>query len=98
MGNPAVKPSEEAAERHHEALKKFPNVLNVSAGADRIVVFVSKKLDKASLKEGEALPESIEGIPVDVVELSTKDFVLGRTSASEKSPRIQRRLAGGVRR
>lgn len=103
-----MNPIKEAIEKRWGELRRYPNVLNVNlskkfvkgqmTGTDCITVFVSKKLSEAELKTEEILPKVLDGIPVDVVELSTKDYVMGETSASRRSPEVQRRLGGGVRK
>jgi len=91
----------------HRQLKAYPNVLSVRDGVKwendkmtdkrSIVIFVSKKLPLSQLSPLDVLPKEIEGIPVDVVELSTQDYKLGKTSESDLSPETQRRRASGVR-
>lgn len=58
----------------------------------------AKKLGLEPLKPEHIAPQKIEGVPVDVVELSTEDYKLGVTEPSRRSPKIQRRIAGGIRK
>lgn len=58
----------------------------------------AKKLGLEPLKPEHVVPQKIEGMPVDVVELSTKDYELGETSVSRLPPDIQRRLMGAKRK
>lgn len=61
---------------------RSPNVVGVSEGIEVrrgkptgtpcIVVYVTRKVPKAKLK-GHPLPERIEGVPVDVVEVGSVD-------------------------
>jgi len=95
-------------ERHWEKLREFPNVLSVGlskkfvkgvdTGLDSITVFVSSKKPKKLLSKKDILPSELDGVPVDVVELSTSDWEIGETEVSKKPPSVQRRLAGGIRK
>jgi hypothetical protein len=97
--------SKDVAERHFKELLKYPNVLSVTyhkkfvngvkTDIDCISVFVSRKVAEEKLTPAAKIPKMIEGIPTDVVEFAS-DFVMGETSASRKSPAIQRRIGGGV--
>jgi len=58
----------------------------------------AKKLGLEPLKPEHIAPQKLEGMPVDVVELSTKDYVLGETSVSRLPPDVQRRLMGAKRK
>lgn len=58
----------------------------------------AKKLGLEPLKPEHIAPQKLEGIPVDVVELSTKDYQLGETSVSRLPPDVQRRLMGVKRK
>ena len=96
----------------YSKLRQYPNVISFSVTANKrkndndtgvrgITVFVSQKLDKSYMMANcpeDILPEEIDGVPIDVVELSTEDFELGETSKSKLSPFIQRRIAGGVKK
>jgi hypothetical protein len=94
-------------ERYFGYLRKYVNVLNVNTGEEvkdgkktgrrAIVVYVSRKLKLDELKEKDRLPEEIENIPVDVVELSS-DFELGDTKPSRLKPTVQKLISGGVRK
>lgn len=96
----------EVLKKHWKELRAYPNVLNTNYGkkivngvqtdTDAIIVYVSKKHPEEKLDARAVIPKTIEGIPTDVVELSTPDYVLGDTSVSHKPPHIQRRLGGGV--
>jgi hypothetical protein len=93
-------------DEHWEQLKTYPNVLNVSVskkfvkgentGVDCITVYVAKK--KKRIAAQNRIPVEINGIPTDVIELSSPDFELGETAASRKSPAVQRMIAGGVKK
>lgn len=95
-------------EKHWKELRAYQNVLSVGVskkfvngvdtGLDSITVFVSKKKPLAQLKRSEVLPKKLEGVPIDVVELSTSDWKIGETKVSEKAPSVQRRIAGGVKK
>lgn len=97
----------EVLERHPE-LRSLPNVLNVAiatkwidgrdTGIPSIVVYVAKKKSLRALKKVDRVPSKIEGVPVDVIELSSPDFKLGDTAPSRLPPQIQKRIAGGVKR
>lgn len=64
---------------HEQEILRYPNVVGVAAGIGMkggepsgrlcIVVYVGKKLPRTELKAGELLPERIEGVRVDVVEV-----------------------------
>lgn len=68
----------EIATRHEKDLLRYPGVVAVGAGPERregkltgraaLVVTVRTKTDPASLAAGGALPDTLEGLPVDVVE------------------------------
>jgi hypothetical protein len=78
MSEQAVQRALEVKRRHESELLRKPNVVAVGVGfrtraghsADEvcIVVSVSRKLPVAQLKQAEALPASLEGVPIDVVE------------------------------
>lgn len=65
--------------QHEAELLKYPNVVGVAPGIQTkagkptgepcIVVYVSKKLPKSKLAKGAILPDELDGIPVDVVEI-----------------------------
>ncbi len=69
----------DTARSYETYLLGFPNVVGVGTGARRyeaagvseecIRVYVSRKLPRDSLKDGEVLPEWIEGYPVVVEEV-----------------------------
>lgn len=92
--------------KHFDELINYPNVLNVRIGkklvdgqeVDCITIFVSKKKtpDELMMANEAMIPKSIDGACTNVVELSTPDYVLGKTSVSIKPPEVQMRLAGGV--
>jgi hypothetical protein len=97
----------EILEKYFEQLRKYVNVLNVNIGDEitngintgrrAIVVYVSKKKKLDELKHEERLPDTIEDVPVDVIELAS-DYELGDTAPSHLKPEIQKRIAGGVKR
>ena len=65
-------------EKHADRLKSFPNVIGVGVGRElaggkptgrvAIRVYVRKKLPKDQLAPNAVLPDTIEGLPVDVIE------------------------------
>jgi hypothetical protein len=65
--------------RHESELLRYPNVVGVATGMRMrggkptgeacLVVYVRKKFPVAQLAEHDVLPRSIEGIPVDVVDV-----------------------------
>jgi hypothetical protein len=65
--------------KHEAELMRYPNVVGVSEGIEVkrgkptgkqcIVVYVKRKVPKAKLAKRQILPERIEGVPVDVVEV-----------------------------
>ena len=66
----------EVKERHREQLSGLSNVVGVGVGAKivkgqptgamAIKVYVSRKIAKDQLEEGQCVPKEIEGIPTDV--------------------------------
>jgi hypothetical protein len=94
--------------KRHPELRFLSNVLNVGiatkwkdgrdTGTPSIVVYVSTKKSLRSLKKAERIPSEIEGIPVDVIELSTNDYKLSDTKPSRLPLEAQKRIAGGVKR
>jgi len=98
---------EEILEKNFSKLKKYLNVLNIQVGEEiaqgvktgkkAIIVYVSRKLTKSQLKKKDILPDEIENVPVDVVELKS-DYQLGETSVSKLPPNIQKRIASGVKK
>jgi hypothetical protein len=78
MSDQAVQRAQDVKRRHEAELLRRPNVVAVGIGyrtrggqpAEEIciVVSVKAKVPPARLKRGEALPASIEGVPIDVVE------------------------------
>lgn len=69
----------EARTRHEAEILAYPNVVGVASGIKTkggqptgtacIVVYVSRKLPRSRLKKAELIPASLDGIPVDVVEI-----------------------------
>ena len=87
----------------------IPHVLSITAESTKftanqdtkvpcITVFVDRKLPESELSPEHVIPKQINGIPVDVVELSSEAFQIGETPVSRQPPSIQRVIAGGVRR
>jgi hypothetical protein len=78
MSEQAVQHALEVKRRHESELLRKPNVVGVGVGLRTrggqptsevcIVVSVAQKIPAADLKPGEALPTTLEGVPVDVVE------------------------------
>lgn len=99
--------AEQVLERHPE-LRKKANVLNaavatkwkdgVDTGEVSIVAYVIEKKELKVLKKVDRLPSEIEGVPVDVIVLGNEDFALVDTPPSMLPPKVQRRIAGGVRK
>ena len=93
----------------YEKLKSIPHVLSISTESTQftanknmkqpcITVFVDKKLSENELPKEHIIPKEINGILIDVVELSSEDYQIGETSISKKPPSLQRIIAGGVQR
>jgi hypothetical protein len=65
--------------RHESELLRYPHVVGVSEGIRTkqgkptgehcLVVLVERKIPAGELDRGELLPDEVEGIPVDVVEV-----------------------------
>jgi len=78
MSDQAVQHALEVKRRHESDLLRKPNVVAVGVGFRTragqpttevcIVVSVTRKQPVAQLKRGEAMPASLEGVPLDVVE------------------------------
>jgi hypothetical protein len=78
MSQQSVQRATEVKRRVESDLMRKPNVVAVGVGFRQrggrqidevcIVVSVKKKLPRAQLAEGDAVPNSIDGVPVDVVE------------------------------
>ena len=97
---------DEIINKTYKILRHYKNVLNIAKGTKWtngkdtgepcIVVYVKKKQKRISPKH--KIPEVIEGVKTDVIELSTKDFKMGKTKVSKLPPEIQKRIAGGVKK
>ena len=103
----------EVLEKHSE-LRNLPNVLNVAVGTKwvtdkvtgeikdtgvpSIIVYVIEKKELKALKKVNRVPKEIEGVPVDVIELSSEDFALTDTNPSKLPLEVQRKIAGGVKK
>ena len=99
---------ERLAEKHHKRLRDIHSgVLNVHTGIEvkdgkltgrpAIVVYVDKKVEKKLLTQKEILPDEIEGVPVDVIQLNGnpgQKWTAGKTSISEMSPMQQKSILG----
>jgi hypothetical protein len=93
--------------RYLGKLRSYPNVLNVGIGHKwkggkktdlfAIKVYVLPKVPEKMLAPHEILPKELEGVPIDVVELSAPGVQFGETSPSKLHPDIQRRIANGVK-
>lgn len=78
MSDPTVQHALEVKRRHENELLRRPNVVAVGVGLRTrggqptsevcIVVSVTRKVPATDLKRGEALPATLEGVPIDVVE------------------------------
>ncbi len=81
MSEEAVQHALEVKRRHESELLRKPNVVAVGVGFRTrggqptsevcLVVSVTHKIPAADLKRGDALPATLEGVPVDVVETGT---------------------------
>jgi len=99
---------EDVIDKHWRKLKKHKGVLSVKTGSKFtrgkdtfelcITVYVKKKIDKKALSPKQLIPERIEGVKTDVVELYSRDFMIGETSVSKKSPKQQKIISGGVQK
>lgn len=99
---------EQVLTKNYSKLRKYPNVISISTNSTKftsdldtgqpcITVFVSRKLKNPKrLKASEILPKEIDGVLIDVVELSTPDYKIGETSVSKLSPFLQKKIAGGL--
>jgi hypothetical protein len=97
---------EKELEKRRQELMKLPGVLDVKiahkfidgvdTGKDAIVVYVEKKKPLNELKKVERIPTCLADVPTDVVELSSPDFKVGKTSVSTASLEEQRRKANGL--
>ena len=95
-------------DRHNEELKKYPHYLSAGVatkfvmkkdtGQPCITVYVDEKVALKLLASGEVIPGKLEDAPVDVVEFRTEDWDIGETGIGNKNPRVQRRMAGGLRK
>lgn len=78
MSQDAVQHAMEVKRRHETELMRKPNVVAVGVGfrtrggvrTDEvcIVVSVKAKMPMSQLKHGDAIPSSIENVPIDVIE------------------------------
>ncbi len=78
MSEQAVQHALDVKRRHENDLLRKPNVVAVGVGFRTrggqttpevcIVVSVTKKIPAAHLKRGEVLPQTLEDVPIDVVE------------------------------
>lgn len=65
--------------RHEAELMRYPNVVGVAEGVRTrkgrvtgercLVVYVEHKVPRTNLQKGEVLPQQIDDVPVDVVEV-----------------------------
>ena len=62
-------------QKYEQRLMQLPNVVGLAIGEKDgkqvIVVFVSRKVPKASLQTKDILPETLDGFEVDVEEIGT---------------------------
>jgi hypothetical protein len=78
MSEQAVQHALDVKRRHEAELLSKPNVVAVGVGYRTrgglptsevcIVVSVSRKVSSSNLKRGDALPQQVEDVPIDVVE------------------------------
>jgi hypothetical protein len=97
--DPVVDRAKAIKEKHVDRLRSFPNVVGVGVGheivggkrSDRVAirVYVRKKLPKDQLAPDAVLPDTLDGLPVDVIEdefrihadrLSANTFLVGGIS------------------
>jgi hypothetical protein len=94
--------------RYWKRIKAHYGVLSVRRGTEFvhgkdtgipcITVFVDEKKPLAKLTPDQILPDEIEGVHIDVIELSSPDYVIGETDVSKLDPDSQRRIASGVKK
>jgi hypothetical protein len=99
--------SMEVLSRHWEELSRKRNYLNSAVGTKfkdgkdtgvpAIVVYVSRKVPAVELAPEHMVPDQIEGVPTDVVELAPKTWTAGRTSVSQLHPAEQLKKLGAKR-
>jgi hypothetical protein len=97
----------EILDKHFTFLRQFNNVLNINVGEEitkgkktgrqAIIVYVKKKLPLEKLKTNEILPDYVDDVPIDVIEW-TADYELGNTTPSYYNPKIQKKIASGVKK
>lgn len=98
--HPAIQKAQEVKNAVASQLMTMPNVTGVGVGYKvvggrrtdviAIRVYVAKKLPKAALRPEEVLPESLQGVPVDVIE-STFHIHQGEDNQALHNP-----LVGGI--
>lgn len=79
----------EIIKRNRNTIKLFPNVIGLGVGKKivkgritdvlAIRIYIIKKISRDCLNKMELIPEQIEGIPTDVIEIG-KVRLLGNTS------------------
>ena len=94
----------EVLNRHREIRNIHPGILNIAAhtkikdgkdtGVPAIVIYVAKKLPRAALSPEQTIPEEIDGVKTDVIELAPTTWKAGKTGVSEMHPEAQRHLLG----
>jgi len=95
---------EKVLAKHIEDLKNKPNVLSFRTDLTKIknrkdtsepciTVFVTRKVKRASLSRNDIIPQKIEDIPTDVIELDA-DYELNKTWVGELLPSQQKILMG----
>jgi hypothetical protein len=67
-------------------------------GVKSIVVAVKEKKEETKLSPNQLIPKQVGNFLTDIVEFKPDTWTIGETEPSKKSPSIQRRMAGGVRR
>lgn len=94
-------------EKYFRVLRSRPGVLNVVQGTKivngkpvpAVIVYVEQKKPLDQLTVSEVIPPKLDDcIPTDVVELKPVGWVAGHTNVSYRPPRVQRRLANGVKK
>lgn len=61
--------TENAAQRHEDELLRLKNVVGVAGGGDRILVLVRQKEPLSALVASDVVPETIDGLDTDVIEV-----------------------------
>lgn len=100
--------SKEVLSRHWGEFLHKANALNVALGTKwkdgkdtglpAIVVYVHKKVPNSTLAQEDIIPDNIEGVPTDVVEMTPDTWNADKTSISRLHPEEQRWRLGLIQR